>query len=59
MKENSNEITRRSFIGKTGAVAAGLTIIPGSVMSGFGYKAPSDKLEYCNNRNRWYGKYQS
>jgi len=44
MKENSKNITRRSFIETTGAVAAGLTIIPGSVMSGFGHRAPSDKL---------------
>jgi hypothetical protein len=44
MKENSKNITRRSFIESTGAVAAGLTILPGTVMSGFGHKAPSDKL---------------
>ncbi|MCE5346583.1 MAG: Gfo/Idh/MocA family oxidoreductase [Bacteroidales bacterium] len=44
MKENSKNITRRSFIERTGAVAAGLTILPGSVMSGFGHRAPSDKL---------------
>src|SRR5665648_1243285 len=44
MKENSKNITRRSFIERTGAVAAGLTILPGSVISGFGHKAPSDKL---------------
>ena len=44
MKENSKHITRRNFIGTTGAVAAGLTILPGSVISGLGRKAPSDKL---------------
>ncbi len=44
MKENSNKITRRNFIGTTGAVAAGLTILPSSVVSGLGHKAPSDKL---------------
>ena len=44
MKENSNSISRRSFIGTTGAVAAGLTIMPSHVISGLGYKAPSDKL---------------
>lgn len=38
-------ISRRSFL-KTGAVAAaGLTIVPGSVLGkSFGYTAPSDKL---------------
>ncbi|MCK7576877.1 MAG: Gfo/Idh/MocA family oxidoreductase [Chromatiales bacterium] len=44
MKEDSKNITRRSFIGTTGAVAAGLTIIPSSVVSGLGHRAPSDKL---------------
>ena len=44
MKEKSKKITRRTFLGTTGAVAAGLTILPSSVVSGFGRKAPSDKL---------------
>lgn len=45
MKENSKNITRRSFIGTTGAVAAGLTIVPSSVVSGIGnQRTPSDKL---------------
>jgi hypothetical protein len=44
MEEDLKNITRRSFIGRTGAVAAGLTILPGSVISGFGHRAPSDKL---------------
>jgi len=43
MKEEKN-ITRRSFIGTTGAVAAGFTILPGSVISGLGKRPPSDKL---------------
>jgi len=44
MKENSQTITRRSFIGSTGTVVAGLTILPSSVISGLGYRPPSDKL---------------
>ncbi|MDP3001581.1 MAG: Gfo/Idh/MocA family oxidoreductase, partial [Bacteroidales bacterium] len=44
MKENLKNITRRSFIERTGAVAAGLTILPSSVVGGFGHSAPSDKL---------------
>ena len=44
MKENSKDMTRRSFIGTTGAVAAVFTILPSSVISGLGKKAPSDKL---------------
>jgi hypothetical protein len=44
MKENSKQITRRSFIGRTSAVAAGLTILPSSVISGLGYRSPADKL---------------
>jgi hypothetical protein len=44
MKDNSKNISRRKFIGTTGAVAAGLTILPSSVISGFGRRMPSDKL---------------
>ena len=44
MKDNSKNITRRSFIKTTGGVATGLTILPSSVVSGFGHRAPSDKL---------------
>jgi hypothetical protein len=44
MKEESKQMSRRSFIGTTGAVAAGLTILPSSVVSGLGHRAPSDKL---------------
>jgi hypothetical protein len=44
MKENSNKISRRSFIGTTGTIAAGMTILPSSVISGLGHRAPSDKL---------------
>jgi len=44
MKEESKKVSRRSFVGTTGAALAGLTIIPSNVVSGFGYRAPSDKL---------------
>lgn len=37
-------ISRREFFGKTAATAAGFTILPSSVVSGLGHKAPSDKL---------------
>ncbi len=37
-------ISRRNFIGSSATVAAGFTILPSRVISGFGYKAPSDKL---------------
>ena len=40
----NSEKSRRGFLKKAGFVTAGLTILPGSVMSGFGHKAPSDKL---------------
>jgi predicted dehydrogenase len=36
--------SRRKFIKTAGFVSAGLTIVPGHVVSGFGHKAPSDKL---------------
>jgi hypothetical protein len=44
MKVYSKKISRRKFIGTSGTVAAGLTILPSSVISGLGHKAPSDKL---------------
>ena len=44
MKEETKKITRRSFVGTTGAAIAGLTILPSNVVSGLGYRAPSDKL---------------
>jgi len=43
-KSEKNEISRRAFLGTSAAVAAGFTIIPGHVVSGMGYVAPSDKL---------------
>jgi hypothetical protein len=44
MKENSRNITRRTFLGSTGAAVAGFTILPSSVIGGLGKRAPSDKL---------------
>ena len=41
---SNSDKTRRGFLKKAGLVSAGMTIIPSKVMSGFGYKAPSDKL---------------
>jgi len=40
---NSNN-SRRSFLKNAAIAAAGFSIIPSHVVSGFGYKAPSDKL---------------
>lgn len=44
MKEKKSKMSRRSFVGTTSAVAAGLTIVPSSVVSGLGHIPPSDKL---------------
>lgn len=45
MKTNSSEkLNRRNFIGKSSVALAGFTIVPSHVISGLGYKAPSDKL---------------
>ncbi|MFW5707382.1 MAG: Gfo/Idh/MocA family protein [Bacteroidota bacterium] len=41
MKE---QISRRKFIGSSAMAAAGFTILPSTVISGLGHKAPSDKL---------------
>jgi len=43
-KKDESGISRRNFIGKSTAAMAGFTILPSNVISGFGYKAPSDKL---------------
>ncbi len=43
-KSEKSGISRRTFLGTTAAAAAGFTIVPGNVVSGMGYKAPSDKL---------------
>ena len=37
-------ISRREFLGNTAKAAAVFTIVPSRVVSGLGYKAPSDKL---------------
>jgi len=37
-------LSRRSFIDKTFTAAAGITILPSTVISGLGHRAPSDKL---------------
>lgn len=46
MKERSERmaLSRRTFLGTTAAVAAGITIVPRHVVAGLGHKAPSDKL---------------
>lgn len=44
MTKNFKNMSRRSFIETTGVVAAGFTVLPSSVISGLGKRAPSDKL---------------
>lgn len=43
-KQDKKGISRKEFLGKTAAAAAGFTILPSYVVSGLGHKAPSDKL---------------
>jgi hypothetical protein len=43
-KDKKSEISRREFLGNTAKAAAVFTVIPSHVVSGLGYKAPSDKL---------------
>jgi predicted dehydrogenase len=38
------KMSRKKFLGKTAIAAAGITVLPSYVISGLGYKAPSDKL---------------
>jgi predicted dehydrogenase len=44
MEGKENSISRRNFLEKTLLATAAFSIVPGHVVSGFGHKAPSDKL---------------
>ncbi len=43
-KNNDSGMSRRSFIRNTATAAAGITIVPSSVIAGLGHTPPSDKL---------------
>ncbi len=43
-EKEKNSISRRSFVGRTAAATAAFTVLPSYVVSGLGYKPPSDKL---------------
>jgi hypothetical protein len=53
MKKNTKNISRRSFVGTSGAVAAGLTVLPGSFLIAPGIVASGDNLE---NSEAWWEK---
>lgn len=43
-----NSLSRRKFIGRTAAAAAGILILPRHVLGGKGYVAPSDRLNIAS-----------
>lgn len=43
-KNTFGSLSRREFLGKSAAFAAGITILPSTVVSGLGHRMPSDKL---------------
>jgi len=43
-EKDKGGISRRDFMSRAAVAAAGFTILPSRVVSGLGYKAPSDKL---------------
>lgn len=43
-KDSKSGISRRDFLGKSAAFAAGFSVLPSKVVSGLGHRAPSDKL---------------
>ena len=43
-KSAKRSLSRRNFLAKTAAAAAGLTIVPRRVLGGVNYVAPSDKI---------------
>jgi len=44
MKNRSNQISRRKFIGATSTIMAGITVVPRHAIAGLGHLPPSDKL---------------
>ncbi|WP_299578175.1 Gfo/Idh/MocA family oxidoreductase [uncultured Sunxiuqinia sp.] len=44
LSKESKQVSRRAFLGTAATAAAGITILPSSVIAGLGHKAPSDKL---------------
>jgi|WetSurMetagenome_2_1015567.scaffolds.fasta_scaffold01164_4 hypothetical protein len=49
MKENSKNINRRSFVGKTGIMAAGLTLLPGSLFITPAKQVSDDKFSIASD----------
>ncbi|MGK7369358.1 MAG: Gfo/Idh/MocA family protein [Candidatus Halalkalibacterium sp. M3_1C_030] len=43
-KNIPGSLSRKEFLGKSAAFAAGITILPSTVVSGLGHRMPSDKL---------------
>lgn len=43
-KSKKSGLSRREFLTRSAAIGAGFTILPSTVVSGLGHKAPSDKL---------------
>jgi len=41
---NSKKINRRKFLGSAAAASLAFTVVPGKVLGGHGYVAPSDKI---------------
>ncbi|MDR1859737.1 MAG: Gfo/Idh/MocA family oxidoreductase [Bacteroidales bacterium] len=44
MTNKTDLISRRKFLGTSAIAAAGITVLPSSVIAGLGHRAPSDKL---------------
>ena len=44
IKSSQSHKSRRDFIRTTSAATVGFTLLPSKVISGFGHRAPSDKL---------------
>src|SRR6056297_3280620 len=49
-KDSKSGISRRDFLGKSAAFAAGFSVLPSKVVSGLGHRAPSDKLNIAGVR---------
>jgi hypothetical protein len=56
--KKQNTLSRRKFVGRVGTATAAFTIVPKNVISGLGYKQPSDLLNIAaigvGNRGGWH-----
>lgn len=56
-KKDNDKMTRKQFLGRASLAFAGITILPSHVISGSGYRAPSDKLNIAGDALKYWFDY--